>query len=74
MSDLEKLIRDNRKEWSSSEEGTIGGDVLALCDAAEKANAVVFAAIEVSDRWSAYDVRGSEMAALAAAVDKACAE
>lgn len=36
MSDsLEALVTRNRKEWSSSEDGTIGGDVLALCDAAE---------------------------------------
>jgi hypothetical protein len=39
MPDLEKLIRDVRKEWSSSEEGTIGGDVLALCEAADALSA-----------------------------------
>jgi hypothetical protein len=32
---LETLITRNRKEWSSSEAGTIAGDVIALCDIAE---------------------------------------
>ena len=35
MTDLEKLIRDTRKEFGPCEEGTIGGDVLSLCDVAE---------------------------------------